>query len=486
MIEHHWDAIKIALWNAVWAVNLASLSPMRASVVRSLRVGHMMIRELVDGQLNVRAASLVYTTLLSIVPVLAVAFALLKGFGVHQDLQPLLLQYVEPLGSEGAELVAAVIDRVEKLKVGRLGVLGLVVLLYTVVRVVQKVEQALNYTWRVKQQRRFFERFSGYLSVIIIGPVLVVTAMGISGTLMNTSVVQSLDAVFPVRTWIALGGKLVPYLLVVGAFTFVYYYMPNTRVRIGAAFFGALIAGFLWAVAGWVFAALVVGSTRYTALYASFAVMILFIMWLHISWLILLMGGSVAFYRQYPEYVGMLTHELRLSARMRERLALTACFLIARHFHHRLPPWSVAALARRLRVPLEPLERVLKSLEEASVLVPVLGRSTAYVPARDPASITLEEVRGVARSMGETRQFGVEQIESEAAVEEIYEAVERAVGAALGGRTLRDMAEAYPPLGNDEAGPVETDEVVLPPMTAVREPEQEPEERPPGAGDGRP
>jgi membrane protein len=485
MIEHHWDAIKIALWNAVWAANLAALSPMRASVVRSLRVGHMMIRELADGQLNVRAASLVYTTLLSIVPVLAVAFALLKGFGVHQDLEPLLLQYVEPLGAEGVDLVRRVITSVENLKVGRLGVLGLVVLLYTVVRVVQKVEQALNYTWRVKHQRRFFERLSGYLSVIIIGPVLVVTAVGISGTLMNTSVVQSLDAIIPVKAWLALGGKVVPYLLVVGAFSFVYYYMPNTRVRIGAAFFGALIAGFLWAVAGWVFAALVVSSTRYTALYAGFAVMILFIMWLHISWLILLMGGSVAFYRQYPEYVGMLTHELRLSARMRERLALTACFLIARNFHYRLPPWGVAVLARRLRVPLEPLERTLKALEEASILVPVRGRSAAYVPARDPDSITLEDVRRVARSMGESRQFGVEQIDSEAAVDEIHEEMERAVSAALGNRTLRDLAEAYPPVGNDGAAPVETMDVVMPAMTAESVREPEPDE-PPAAGGQKP
>ena len=466
MIEQYWDSLKVFLWNSVWAVNIAALTPFRAGVVRTLRVGHMMVRELADGQLNVRAASLVYTTLLSIIPVLVVGFALLKGFGVHYDIQPVLLQYVEPLGEEGAELVNHVIESVEKVNVGKLGVLGLVVLLITVVRVVQKVEQALNYTWRVTEQRRFVERFSGYLSVIIIGPVLVVTAMGIHGSFMSTAVVQSLVGIAPLGTLIAFGGKVVPYLLVAAAFTFVYFYMPNTRVRIGSAAFGALIAGFLWAAAGWAFAALVVTSTRYAALYSGFAILILFVMWLHASWLILLMGGSVAFYHQHPEYLGLLTHELRLSNRIKERLALLSCFLIAQHFQHRLPPWSVAALAKRLRVPLEPLEQLLKSLQKASILVAVSGQSDAYVPARDPASISVQEILDVVRSAEESRQFALEQIDSEAAVDEVCRDMKAALAEACAGRTLQDLALAYPPLGNDGAMPVEATTRVVPVVAA--------------------
>jgi len=453
VIKHYWKGIKASVWNFVWAVNLAALSPAHASAVKALRVGHMMVRELADGQLNVRAASLVYTTLLSIVPVLALSFALFKAFGVHRDLAPALLSYLEPLGDRGIELGNRLIGMVESVDVGKLGVLGLVFLLYTVARVVQTVEQALNYTWRVRLQRRFFERLSGYLSVAIFGPVLVFAAMFISGSLMNSSVMTSLIEIANIGVLVTLGGKLVPYLLVVAAFTFVYFYMPNTRVRIGSAFVGALIAGFLWAVGGWVFAALVVGSTKYAAIYSGFAIVILFIMWLHISWLILLMGGSVAFYHQHPEYLGLLTHELHFSSRVRERLSLLACFLIVQHFQYRLEPWTDVALARRLGVPLETLKQLLGAFERASIVVAVSGRSDAYVPARDPGTVSVREVLEVARSAGESHHFSYDGIISEPAVDEICADVDGAIDEALGERTLRDLGLASPPAGNDGAAP---------------------------------
>lgn len=451
MIEQYWEGIKAFLWNAVWAVNLAGLSPVRAAAVRSLRVGHMMIREVADGQINVRAASLVYTTLLSLVPVLALSFALFKGFGIHRDLEPALMSYLEPLGERGVELGRQLIGMVESVNVRSLGVLGLAFLLYTVARVVQKVELALNYTWRIRRQRRFFERLSGYLSVTIFGPVFVFAAIFISGSLMSSSVVTQLIEIAGIGAVVTLAGKLVPYLLVVAAFTFVYFYIPNTRVRIGSAFFGALVAGFLWAVAGWGFASLVVGSTRYAAIYSGFAIVILFIMWLHVSWLILLLGGSVAFYHQNPEYVGLLTHELNFSGRVRERLSLLACFLIFRNFQYRLDPWTSAALARRLRVPIQALERLLRALEKASILVAVSGRSDAYVPARDPATLTVKEVLDVIRAAGEGRHFSYDNIISEPAVDEVCGDLDRAFDDALGDRTLRDLASAYPPTGNDGA-----------------------------------
>jgi membrane protein len=453
VIEHYWETIKALVWNAVWAVNLAALSPLHASAVKVLRVTHMMLRELADGQLNVRAASLVYTTLLSIVPVLALSFALFKAFGVHHELTPAMMAYLEPLGERGVELGNQIISMVESVNVRGLGIMGLVFLLYAVARVVQKVEQALNYTWRVRTQRRFFERLSGYLSVTIFGPIFIFAAMFISGSLMNSAVVTQLIEVTHIGALVTLGGKLVPYFLVVSAFTFVYFYMPNTRVRIGSAFFGALIAGLLWAIAGWIFAALVVGSTNYTAVYSGFAIAILFIMWLHLSWLILLMGGSVAFYNQHPEYVGLLTHELHYSNRVRERLSLLACFLIVQHFQFRLEPWTAVALSRRLGVPLESLEQLLEAYEKASIVVAVAGRSNAYVPARDPGTVPVAEALAVARSSGESRHFAFDNITSEPAVDEICTEIEGAMEAALAGNTLRDLVLANPPMGNDGAAP---------------------------------
>lgn len=479
MIEHYWEGIKAFLWNSVWAVNLAALSPAHAGMVKALRVGHMMLRELADGQLNVRAASLVYTTLLSIVPVLALSFALFKAFGVHHDLAPVMMGYLEPLGERGIELGERIIAMVEGVNVRGLGILGLAFLVFAVARVVQKVEQALNYIWRARNQRRFFERLSGYLSVTIFGPIFVFGAMFITGSFMSSAAVTEIIQATDIGWLVALGGKLVPYLLVVAAFTFVYFYIPNTRVRIGSAFFGALIAAFLWAAAGSGFAALVVGSTNYTAVYSGFAIIILFIMWLHLSWLILLMGGSVAFYHQHPEYVGLLTHELRYSHRVQERLALLACYLIVQHFQHRLEPWSGVALSRRLGVPLESLEKILDEYEKQGILVSVAGASTAWVPARDPGSVTVAEALAVARSAGEGRQFAYENIVSEPPVDAVCAEIEEAIDGALAGRTLRELALANPPAGNDGAAPAEAATGLV---TVV--PARQGSEAPAASGDG--
>jgi membrane protein len=489
MIESYLNGIKAFLWNTVWAVKPASLSPVHAGVVRVLRVGHMVIRELADGQLNVRAASLVYTTLLSIVPMLALSFALFKGFGVHHDLEPTLMSYLEPLGQRGTEFGHQLMAMVEGVDVGKLGVAGLAFLLYTVARVVQKVELALNYTWRVRAHRRFFERLSGYLSVTVFGPVFVFAAIFISTSLMTSSVAAELIGSANIGALVTLAGKVVPYLLVVAAFTFVYFYIPNTRVHIGSAFFGALIAGFLWAVGGWAFAASVVTSTKYAAIYSGFAIVILFIMWLHISWLILLMGGSVAFYNQHPEYLGLLTHELRFSSRVRERLSLLACFLIAQHFQYRLEPWTDVALARRLGVPMETLVQLIEALEKEAIVVAVSGPSNAYVPARDPGTVSLREVLEVARSAGESYQFSYDKIVSAPAVDAICADVDAALDQALGPRSLRDLALANPPMGNDGAVPAET-AIGLVSLQAVQEPEAVEGEsddgaRPPGAGQER-
>ena len=455
MIEQYWESLKAFVWNSVWAVNLASLSPAHAQAVKSLRIVHVVVRDIVAGDLNMRAASLVYTTLLSIVPVLALAFALFKGFGVHQDLAPALISYLEPLGERGVEFGNRIITMVESVDVGKLGVVGLVVLLYTVVSVMQKVERALNAIWRVQSHRRFFERLSGYLSVAVFGPVFVFAAMFISGSLMSSAVVTQLIEFTGIGALVTLGGKLVPYLLVVAAFTFVYFYMPNTRVKIGSALFGALIAGFLWAIAGWAFAALIVGSTRYTIIYSSFAIVFFFIMWLHVSWMIMLMGGSVAFYHQHPEYMALRTDALQFSNRVKERLSLLAYFLIVQNFQYRQEPWTIAALSRRLQVPLEPLEELLAAFERASIVMKAGDNAETYVPARDPASVTVREALEAVRAAGESHHFSVENIISDPAVDSIWTTLDEATDRALDGRTFRELAAANPPYGNDGAAPAE-------------------------------
>ncbi len=256
----------------LWSDDLRELSSTRRWVIAPVRLFVVLTRQLVKGQLNLRAMSLVYTTLLSIVPLLAVSFSVLKGFGVHNQIEPALMNFLAPLGPRGKEISDNIIAFVENVRVGVLGSLGLLFLLYTVVSLIQKVESAFNYVWQVERLRGLAQRFSSYLSVILIGPVLVFTALGVTATAMNNALVQELMSVEPFGDLIVSVSGFVPYLLVIGAFIFIYMFIPNTRVKFLPAFGGGLVAGILWQSSGWAFAAFIASSSNYAAIYSSFAI----------------------------------------------------------------------------------------------------------------------------------------------------------------------------------------------------------------------
>ncbi len=289
---------------AILDVDLASLPRWKAWAYGLLRIGYVVVRDLGDGMLTLRAMSLVYTTLLSMVPLLAISFFVLKGFGVHNQIEPFLRNVLAPLGEEGLEISARIIEFVENVEVGVLGLVGFILLFYTVVSLMQKIERAFNFTWHITQSRSFAQRFRDYLSVVVVGPVLVFASLGITGSLMNNSVVEALSAMVLVGDAIEIAGRLVPYLMIVGAFTFIYIFMPNTKVKFRSALTGGIVAGVLWNTAGWVFASFIVASTTYTVIYSTFATLIMFMIWLYLGWLILLVGASIAFYDQHPEHIG--------------------------------------------------------------------------------------------------------------------------------------------------------------------------------------
>src|SRR5688500_11265549 len=162
-------------------------------LTRILRYPYALIRDILRGDLTLRAMSLVYTTLLSIVPLIAVSFSVLKGLGYHRELEPILYSFLEPLGDRGYELTAQIMSFVDNVKGGVLGSLGLMFLLYTLITTVEKVEEAFNFVWRVEKPRSFGRRFSEYVSVMVVGPAVIVTALGLIAAAESTTFVQSLS-----------------------------------------------------------------------------------------------------------------------------------------------------------------------------------------------------------------------------------------------------------------------------------------------------
>jgi membrane protein len=222
----------------------------RALLVGVFRGLAGIVREATEGQLTLRAMSLVYTTLLSVVPLLALSFSVLKAFGAHNAVEPLMLNLLEPLGEQGVEITQNVLTFVDNMRVGVLGFVGLLFLVYTVVSLVQKIELAFNGIWQIEGTRSLGQRFSNYLSVIMIGPLLVVSALGATAALMSSALMQRVTAIEPLGTLFETAASLLPYGLIVAAFTFIYMFVPNTRVRLLPALIGAVVAGILWQTVG--------------------------------------------------------------------------------------------------------------------------------------------------------------------------------------------------------------------------------------------
>ena len=215
----------------LWEKDLAERTSFQRFLVRVARMVFGVARKFIDNNFSMRAMSLVYTTLLSLVPLLAVSFAMLQAFGVHNQLEPTLLEFLDPLGDKKYEITTRIVDFVENLRLGVLSSLGMVMLFYTIVSMTHKVEQAFNDIWHVSKPRSIARRFSDYLSVIIVGPVLVFSALSMTRALLHSSVIQWLAAVEPFGTLLTGITLMVPYLLVCGAFAFLYGFVPNTKVN---------------------------------------------------------------------------------------------------------------------------------------------------------------------------------------------------------------------------------------------------------------
>ncbi len=329
------------------------LTGWQRSLVMPVRLVTALGQDLWGGQLTLRAMSLVYTTLLSLVPLLAISFSVLKGFGVHNQIEPFLLKTLEPLGEKGAEITRNIIQFVDRIEVGVLGFLGILLLFYTVVSLLQKIERALNYIWHVPTERSIAHKVRDYLLAVMLGPILVIGATGIIASLMSSAVMQSITAIGPIGQLVELAGQLTSLALVVGAFTFIYTFLPNTPVRLGPALAGGVIAGLLWAVTGWGFASFIVNSANYTAIYSAFATLILFMIWLYLVWLIVLVGSAVSFYVQNPHYIGIRREAARYGIALIEKVALLAAYHIVRDWYKGEEPWSADRLARETGAPAD-------------------------------------------------------------------------------------------------------------------------------------
>lgn len=407
-------------------------------ILRLLRYPAAITRDWLAGDINVRAMSLAYTTLLSLVPLLVFSFSILKGLGARAHLRYILHEFFLPLGAAAAELTDNVMQFVTNMRGDVLGSLGLVFLVYTVVTTIQKVEASFNFVWRVERPRSFVRRFSEYLSVMIAGPIVFGVAIGLLVSVAHSSFAHWLHAVPAFASGLELLGRSMPYVLVAAVFTFMYLFVPNTRVNFRAAVVGGATAGVIWALVGKAFTALILYSSQLMAVYTGFAIVLTTLIWVYLSWLILLIGAQLAFYLQFPQYLLHGQQRVEITGSAREQVGLAVMYLIARDFTTGRNPWTGNHLAAELDIPSIALTPVLSCLEKRGLLVAT--EQERWLPARDPAVILLADVLDAVRT-AQPGRLGIE-VRSVAPVGLVVHGVDSAIRAQCGDRSLRDLIAA--------------------------------------------
>jgi membrane protein len=397
-----------------------------------------LFRDLASSALRLRAAGLVYTTMLAIVPLLALSFSLLKGFGFHHRMEPLLLNFLAPLGPRSEELTASVIGFVDNVQGSALAGVSLGLLIFTALSMAQRVEDGFNFVWRVDRPRSFARRFSEYLSVMLVGPVIMTIAMGLTATVASTTVIERMQQVEPFGSLIVSLGQMMPYLLVIAAFTFLYAFVPNTTVRVRSALLGGLLAGGLWAATGELFAEFVAGASRTEAIYSGFAIVIVAMLWLYVSWLILLLGAQFTFYHQNPDYLSLGRATPTMSNGLREKLAIAVMLLIATDFEQPSHGWRVPSLAAKLGMPRHLLEPIVDALRQAELVAETTEQR--LVPTKDLRRISLAEILEAVRgSLGDpSATLGIPW---NATVASLSEKIGSSIQSALQDRSLADLVD---------------------------------------------
>jgi membrane protein len=426
----------------LWTRDLTTMSWFQRLGTQALRLATAVGMEFRHRLLDARAAGLVYTTLLSLVPFLAVMFSVLKGFNVHHVIEPFLAQTLEPLGPKSREITATIVGFVDNIKIGVLGVAGIAGLFYTTYSLIDKIEQALNAIWQVKQGRTWERKFTDYLSAVLVGPVLVVSAFGLLASLQSHALVQHLAAMEPFGTLLVWCGEVVPFLMLCAVFTFFYKMIPNTHVHVRSAVVGGVSAAVLWFSAGEAFAKFVAASANYSAIYSSFAVLMLFLLWLYTGWMIVLIGAQFSFFHQYPTaYLSRLLWDQGTYV-FREQLALKVLRVLGHHYLKGDRPLKLPELSNELHMPLSLVEEEVERLVENG-FVGRLQEPEGVSLIKSPDLIFVKEVLDSVRNG--TPPWVLPHLDTSDPVAALLRRRDTAVERALAGETVHSLLQDQPP-----------------------------------------
>ncbi|WP_243338048.1 YhjD/YihY/BrkB family envelope integrity protein [Anaeromyxobacter soli] len=408
--SHPVDRLREFFAVRIWDVRPAELPRAKAALFRASRLGYSTLRGFLENRLTVRAAALTYYSVLSVVPFLAFAFAVLKGFGAYQAfvegfVRPYLADTFGPNPAlfQASERILEFVDRTD---VSRLGAVGLLVLVYTSVSLVSSIEMALNDVFGAKTTRPFLRQITDYVTLLVTTPILVFAAATVSTAAQSSSVVVFLRERLGLGPAIDFALGFTPVVVVGLALFAMYVILPNVRVRPLSALLGALLAAIGWQGSLVVHVQLQMGVAKYNALYSVLGAIPIFLVWTYVSWLIVLVGAEVAASHQNEQVVRERLRGHRADQALKETLAVAAAAQLTRDYLAGGTRRTPVELAQLLEVPPAEVEEILEALARAGLLVrAVSSHGVGYVPGRDVDAIRASDLREALR-----REPGVDDV----------------------------------------------------------------------------
>jgi membrane protein len=430
--------IKAFLSYDIWKIEPEAFSKGRFFLLRLAQLISLAFRDFFADNCMLRASALAYATLLSIVPLLALMFSMLKGFGVQNVLEPIILENIG-LGSE--EIVTSIIQYINNTNFGRLGTVGLVFLILTVLALLTNIEKSFNHIWGVGETRSLFRRFADYFSIVAIGPVFLLAAVSMTTTLESRALVQRLLEMAFVGEIILFIFQIGPFLFMWAAFIALYIFMPNTKVNFRAALVGGVFGGTLWQINQWGYVNFQIGVGRYNAIYGTMSALPIFIVWLYVSWLIVLLGLEVAYATQNLRTVRLKMRGESVNSASRELAALAVLLTTAKAFYRGEKPQTRESISVELGFPACLARNIFPDLVRMGFLSEVYAgaeEEPAYQPARAPQSLEICGVLQALKEDGVTFNKLRKTAEREV-IQEIETKIKEAGCQALNGVTLHDL-----------------------------------------------
>ena len=370
---------------------------MKYFLIKQLRILLLATRGFGQDQCPLRASALTFYSILSIVPVVAMAFGIAKGFGFQEILENQLMEKFSGQEDVMIRVVDFAHSLLENTKGGMIVGIGIIVLLWTVIKLLAHIEGSFNDIWEVKKSRSYGRKFSDYLSIMLISPLLII--MSSSATVFITTKIAlitekvALIGMFSPMIFFML--KLIPYFLVWILFIFTYILMPNTKVNFSAGFIGGIIAGTIFQAAQLAYILFQVGVAKYNAIYGSFAALPLFLIWMQLSWLIVLFGAEISFSYQYVDTYEFEPDLRQISPAFKRLLTLQVANRVISTFSKGKMPLTASKLSQALEIPIRLVQQLLDELVESeifSITEIKENEKLAYQPARDINIITIKSI----------------------------------------------------------------------------------------------